>query len=72
MTMAALDPVTGASCPANVPVLPSLANRFAVIRAVHFEGGVGGIVLSARDNSGGSHAFFTRVRCQPLCPSPPG
>jgi hypothetical protein len=72
VSMVPLDAASGTACPANAPVLPLLPGYYAMIRAVHFQGGIGGMTVSATANSGAARAFFTRLRCLARCPPPPG
>jgi hypothetical protein len=72
VSLVALDAAAGTVCPANAPVLPSLPGHSAVIRAVHFEGGIGGMTVSAQANSRATRAFFMRLRCLSRCPRPRG
>ena len=69
VSVVALDPASGTACPVNALVLPSLPGYYVMIRAIHFEGDVGGMTVSAHSSSGAGRAFFTRVRCLARCPA---
>ena len=72
MGVVALDPASGTACPVNALVLPSLPGYYVMIRAIHFEGDIGGMTVSAHSSSGAGRAFFTRLRCLARCPPPRG
>jgi hypothetical protein len=63
-TLVPLDFTAGAACSGTTLSVLSLIEPYQTVRALHFEGGIGGAVITAWGNGDFvSRAFFTRLRC---------
>ena len=64
-TLVPIDPTHGVACPSSTVTVQTMPYISQMIRAIHFAGDTGGVVLETYASGGVRRLLFTRVRRVP-------